>query len=136
MKLKPFTPKRHRRRVYSQLWMLALQFIFGMVLNLVGSDTRGASHTLYNATLVAHILNAIGLVEGGIYIALKERSSLSWWATAAISVTFCGGILTVLTGLDAWSFIMACGFLASSWIYVVMYIRADRALQSSNVGSK
>lgn len=136
MRLTPFTPKKFLRRVFSQLWMLALQFILGMVLNLLGNDTRGLSHAAYNATLVIHILNAIGLLEGGIYIALKKRSRLSWWAAATITITFCGGVLTMLTELNAWSFVMACGFLASSWLYVVLYMRADRAMRSNRVSSK
>jgi len=130
MKLKPFTPKRRQRRIFSQLWMLALQFVLGMLLNLIGNSTHGVSHTAYTVTLVAHILNAIGLVEGGVYIALKERSSPSWRAAVAISVTFCGGVLAVLTGQDLWSFVMACGFLTSSWLYVVLYVHADRASRS------
>lgn len=136
MRLKPFTPRKFRRRVFSQLWMLALQFILGMILNLIGSDTRGVSHTAYNATLAVHILNAIGLVEGGIFIAAKEQSKLSWWAVTAISVTFVGGVLTVLTGQDLWSFVMACGFLISSWLYVVLYMRAYQAIDSNERGTK
>lgn len=131
MKPRPFPPKKFRRRVFSQLWMLALQFILGMVLNLIGNGTLGASHTVYNVALVVHILNAIGLVEGGIYIALKEHSQLSWWAAIALSITFCGGVLTMRTGQDIWSFVMACGFLASSWLHVVLYMRADRSFYGS-----
>lgn len=134
MKMKPFTPKKLRRRVFSQLWMLALQFVFGMILNLVGTDTHGASHTAYEVILVIHILNAIGLVEGGIFIVMKVRSRLSWWAAIALSFTFCGGVLTVLTGQDVWSFVMACGFLASSWLNILLYMRADRELHSSISG--
>jgi len=128
MKLKPFTPQKFHRRVFSQLWMLALQFVLGMILNLIGSKVSGAKHTIYDVVLVTHIINAIGLLEGGIFIALKEQSKLSWWAAITITITFCGGVLTVLTQQDAWSFVMACGFLVSSWLYIVLYVRADRRI--------
>lgn len=111
--------------------MLALQFVLGMILNLIGWHATGAEHVIYNSVLIVHILNAIGLVEGGIYIALKEQSKMSWWSAAVIVVTFSGGVLTVLTRQDIWSFVMACGFLASSWLYVVLYIRADRIIHGS-----
>lgn len=128
MTLQPFAPRAFRRRVFSQLWMLALQFVLGMVLNIIGSDTRGASHNLYIAVLIAHILNAIGLVEGAVYIALRQSSSLAWWTAAVIFATLCSGILAVRTGQDLWSFIMACGFLASAWLHVTLYVHADRLL--------
>jgi len=131
MNLKPFIPIKFRRRVFSQLWMLAVQFILGMLLNLIGGEATGAKHTIYSIVLIIHILNAIGLVEGGIYIALKERSRLSWWATITLFVTFCSGILMVLTRQDVWSFAMACGFLASSWLHGMLYIEADRRLYST-----
>lgn len=126
MKLKPFTPAYFRRRVFGQLWMLALQFILGMLLNLIGNEASGIKHTMYVIILTAHIVNAIGLVEGGLYIALKEQSRLAWLAAAGIAVTSLGGLLTVLTQMNWWSFVMACGFLASSWLYVMLYIKADR----------
>ena len=113
--------------------MLALQFILGMLLNVIGNEGGGTKHTVYTTILIAHILNALGLVEGGIYIALRAQSKLSWWATAAVCIAFCSGILTVLTKQDIWSFCMACGFLASSWLYVVLYMRTDRAVQSSTL---
>lgn len=128
MKLAAFTPRKFCRRVFGQLWMLALQFVLGMILNLIGWQATGVEHVIYNSVLIVHVLNAIGLVEGGIYIALKEQSKLSWWSAAAIAVTFSGGVLTVLTKQDIWSFVMACGFLTSSWLYVVLYIRADRIM--------
>lgn len=125
---KPLTSRRLCRRVFSQLWMLALQFVLGMVLNLIGSGATGAKYTIYSVVLVSHILNAIGLVEGGLYLALKGPSKLSWWAAATISATFCAGILTEFTQQDVWSFVMACGFVASSWLYGALYVRADRSL--------
>lgn len=131
MNLKPFAPIKFRQRVFSQLWMLALQFVLGMLLNLIGGETTGTKHTLYIIVLIIHTLNAIGLVEGSIYIALKERSRLSWWTTVTLFVTFCSGIFMVLTRQDIWSFVMACGFLASSWLHGMLYIEADRRLYST-----
>ena len=65
VRLQPFTLPQFRRRVFGQLWMLALQFLLGMLLNLIGSESTGAWHTAYVTVLIIHILNAIGLVEGG-----------------------------------------------------------------------
>lgn len=130
MKLKPLTPHRFRRRVFGQLWMLALQFVLGMLLNLIGSDASGFKHNAYDTVLVIHILNAIGLLEGSIYIALKMPSKLAWWAAALITIALSSGILTWHTGNDIWSFVMAVGFLTSSWQYVLLYVRADRSVHS------
>ena len=129
MKSKSFTPRRLLRRIFSQLWMLALQFILGMMLNLLGHETSGAKHTLYTLVLVAHILNALGLVEGGVYIALKARGNGFWWAAVALFATLCSGVLNALTGQDIWSFVMACGFLLSSWLYLILYLHADRRVR-------
>lgn len=132
MKFKPFTPRKYRRRVFSQLWMLALQFILGMLLNLIDSDSTGAKHAFYIAILILHILNAIGLVEGGFFIALKASSKLSWWAAVIVAATLCFGVVTVITGQNIWSFLMACGFLASGWVYGMLYIRAEQNFRSGS----
>ena len=126
---KPFTAHHFRRRVFGQLWMLALQFVLGMLLNILGSQAGDGPHALYRGLLLAHIINAIGLLEGGIYIAAKDRSQLAWGAALAIALTFTGGVLTVATKADGWSLAMAFGFLLSSWLYGVLYVRADRALR-------
>lgn len=130
MQFAPFSPKYFKRRVFGQLWMLALQFVLGMLLNVMGSDAGGTQHTLYVVILIAHIINAIGLVEGGLFIALKERSKLAWYAALAVTITFFSGVLTARTGSDAWSLVMAIGFLISSWLYVMLYLKADRQLRS------
>jgi hypothetical protein len=129
VKLKPFTPQKFRRRVFGQVWMLALQFVLGMILNLVSQD---AARHVYQTVLVAHIVNAVGLLEGALFIALKEGSKLSWWAAVAIFATFGSGALTVVTKQDAWSFVMACGFIVSIWLYGMLYVRADRKLESAS----
>jgi hypothetical protein len=129
MKLAAFTPRRFRRRVFGQLWMLALQFVLGMLLNL-GIDALDAKHIIYNSVLIGHILNAIGLVEGSLYIVLKEPSKLTWWALIATAAAFCAGGMTVLTKQDVWSFAMACGFLVSAWLYFLIYVRADRRIRN------
>ena len=112
--------------------MLALQFILGMLLNVIGSDTQGTLHTIYVAVLVAHILNAIGLVEGGLFIVIKERSRLAWYAALAVTFTLFSGVLTARTDSNIWSFVMAAGFLVTSWLYFVLYLKADRQLRSVN----
>lgn len=130
MKLKPFTARKYRRRIFSQLWMLALQFVLGMMLNLTDADSPGGWHTFYVTVLVLHILNAIGLVEGGIYILLKQPSRLGIWATVVLSLTLICGILTASTENDIWSFLMALGFIVSAWLHVLLYVEADRSVTS------
>ena len=122
--------RRLRRRIFGQLWTLAVQFALGMVLNVIGSQATGAAHTVYVTALVLHILTAIGLVEGGIYIVIKARSRLNWATLAALALTFISGGLTTWTGNDVWSFVMASGFLVTSWLYGVAYVRADRSLHA------
>ncbi len=129
MGLAAFSPRKFRRRVFGQLWMLALQFMLGMILNLLGNNRGGAEHAVYNTVLIAHIVNAIGLLEGSIYIALKEQNKWAWWSVVAISVTFSAGVLTILTNQGTWSFVMAVGFLTSAWLYIVLYVGADRRIR-------
>lgn len=128
MHLSSFTPQRLRRRVFSQLWMLGLQLVLGMLLNLISQ----AAHVVYTIVLILHIANAIGLVEGAVFIALKEQSKLSWWTAGMLFITSVSGVVTLLTHHDIWSFIMTCGFLASSWLTGMLYIRADRQVQRTN----
>jgi uncharacterized membrane protein (DUF485 family) len=82
--------------------------------------------------LAVHILNALGLVEGAIYIVWKRPSRLAWWTTIVLALTFMSGVLTVRTEQDSWSFVMAIGFVASAWLNGVLYVRADRQLHSPN----
>lgn len=131
MALKSFTPDTLRRRVFGQLWSLALQFVLGMLLNFIGSDATGTKHVISNVILALHVLNGIGLIEGGIYIALKERSGLAWRAAWAMVVAFGAGIMTMITKQDAWSFVMSVGFIGGAWLYVMRHVRADRTLRPS-----
>lgn len=114
--------------------MLALQFILGMVLNLLGNPSGGIGHPVYATVLVLHILNAIGLIEGGAYIALRQPPPrrLAWWATVAVLLTLLSGVLTVRTGEDLWSFAMACGFIISAWLYGTLYVATDRKARPLN----
>lgn len=125
----PITPRRYRRRVFGQLWMLALQFILGMGLNLIGSETTGPLHVVYVTVLVLHIVNALGLIEGGIYIVLKRHSWLAHVAAGATGFAFLSGLLTVWTHNDGWSLAMAVGFGAAGWLYGQLYVQADRAVR-------
>lgn len=132
MKMSPFTAERLKRRVFGQLCQLALQFVLGMALNLIGSDSHGALRVFVIVILILHILNGIGLFEGNLYIGLRERTRLSWWAFAATTAAFASGILTVsMSSLaDVWSFIMAIGFVASAWLNGMLYVRADQHLRT------
>lgn len=132
MNLKPFTPEKLRRRTLGQLWQLGLQFVLGMILNIVGSDTRGASHMLFVVVLLLHVLNGIGLVEGNLYIALKEKTNISWWAFAAVTTSLGAGVLTeaMPTITDVWSFVMAVGVVPAVWLNGTIYLWADRRLRA------
>lgn len=122
-------PRRYRRRIFGQLWTLAVQFALGMVLNLVGSEAVGGMHGIYIAALILHIVTAIGLIEGAIYIIFKAPSRLNWLTLGVLALTFVSGLLTVWTGQDAWSLVMAAGFGLTGWLYGMAYVRADRVLR-------
>lgn len=106
-----------------------MQFALGMVLNLVGSEAVGGMHSIYVVALILHIATAIGLIEGAIYIIFKAPSRLNWLTLGVLALTFVSGLLTVWTGQDAWSLVMAAGFGLTGWLYGMAYVRADRALR-------
>lgn len=121
------SPAKLRRRAFGQLWTLAVQFVLGMILNLLSQE---ANPIAYDVVLALHILTAIGIIEGAVFILLKDGSRLAWQAALAAALAFAAGILTELTGHDYWSFIMAMGFLFAAWWYGQLYVRADRNSQS------
>lgn len=123
------TTQRLRRRIFGQLWTLAVQFVLGVVLTIIGSEATGNGHVVYIVVFVLHVVTAIGLIEGAVYIVVKAHSRLNWAILVVLALTFVSGGLTVWTGNDMWSFVMAVGFLGVGWLYGIAYVRADRALR-------
>jgi hypothetical protein len=129
MKHKPFTPEKLQRQILGQLRMLSAELILGMALNLIGEDSTGVMKTVYLVALALHILIAFGIVGGAITIAVKEKSSLAMWAAVLAGSTLVSGMLTEALKQDVWSFVMACGFLITGWMYGVLYVRVDRQIR-------
>jgi len=109
--------------------MLGVELVLGMALNLIGEDSTGLMKTIYFIALALHILIAFGIVGGAISIAVKEKSTLSVWAATIAGSTLVSGMLTEALKQNVWSFVMACGFLITGWMYSVLYVRVDRQLR-------
>jgi hypothetical protein len=114
-----------RQLARHQVMGLASVFLLGMAVNLLGlpSQTKGAAHLASIAFLALHALIALGLLIG-IVMLLRAAAGLNGrWrrlATAgaiAIAVAFGGGVLTLITKNNWWSYIMAVGFIAALLAY-------------------
>lgn len=122
-------------RLYSrhQVMGLAVQFLLGMAVNLLGlpSQATGAAHTASNVFLVAHIVVAAGLIASAFMVVRSAaRAGSQWrgpaiWGAAAIVVTVGAGVLTLSTKSNWWSYAMAVGFIASLLIYGGIHVRAS-----------
>ncbi len=112
---------RVRHLARHQVMGLASVFLLGMAANLTGlpSQTSGVAHLASLAFLVAHVLIALGLVTGSVLLLCAAARLGGWWrrrattGTAAITVAVAGGILTLMTGSNWWSYAMAAGFIAA-----------------------
>ena len=121
-----------------QIWMLAAEFLLGMVVNLIdiSSATSGIARSAYKISLVFHILIAIGLLVGAIVTVRQSvkvvplLGRLAWAGLTLIVVTFAAGVLAMELKNDWWSFVMAVGFIASFLVYGAMLLRS-KSLASS-----
>lgn len=112
--------------------VLAIQFLLGMAVNLIGlpDEAGGGAKVATSIFLVLHVVIAVGLVTGTV-IALKLArklggglARLTGRAVAAIGITFAAGVLTLITGNNWWSYLMAAGFVGSLLLYGMLYMRA------------
>lgn len=115
-----------------QLGMLTTMFLLGMAVNLIGlpSEVTGGAKTASSILLILHMLVAVGLIVGAIMTvraALKRGGDtlrLARAGSAAIGVAVLAGLLTYGTKSNWWSYLMALGFIASFWIYGMMYAKS------------
>ena len=116
-----------------QVMGLAVQFLLGMAVNLLGlpSEATGAAHAASNAFLAAHIVVAAALLASAFMVVRSAaRAGSRWrrlaiWGAAAIVVTVGAGILALSTKSNWWSYAMAVGFIASLLIYGGILVRAS-----------
>ena len=128
---------RHLAR--HQITGLAIQFLLGMAVNLLGlpSQARGTAHTATTVFLAAHVLITLGLLAGAVMIVGASARSqapsrqLAIGGAIAIAATTAAGILTMLTKNNWWSYTMALGFIASLLIYGGLLIQARTPSQQS-----
>lgn len=126
---KPNQIYRINKQARDQLGGLTAMFLLGMGVNLIGlpSQTTGGANTATSIILSLHVLVALGLFAGAIVTVMRARSSVYVKQTsiglAAIILTFSCGVMTVATESNWWSYGMSIGFIASFWIYGLLFIR-------------
>lgn len=117
------------RQARDQLGGLTLMFLLGMAVNLIGlpSEVTGGAQTATSVLLSLHILVAFGLVTGSVVTVRRARASsffrLAAIGLAVIALTSVCGAITVSTGDARWSYAMSVGFIASFWIYGLLFVR-------------
>jgi hypothetical protein len=126
---------RHLAR--HQIVGLAIQFLLGMAVNLLGlpSQARGAAHTATAVFLAAHVLITLGLLAGAVMIiraaARAPSRPLAIEGAIAIAATTAAGIFTMITKSNRWSYTMALGFIASLLAYGGLLMQARTPSQQS-----
>lgn len=114
------------------IMMLTIQFLLGMAVSLIGppKEASGGAKIATTVFLALHVLIAIGLVIGAVmaFSAAKKLGSgfkrLASFASASIGATFVAGVLTMITGNNWWSYLMAAGFITSLLLYGAIVVRA------------
>lgn len=124
-------PERLRRRSREALIALAIQYLLGMAANLIGEPEGGFAVVADWIILILHMLIAIGLVVIAIRLLLVARQAqlgvrLAVWGLVVIAVTFLAGVLTISTGNDWASYVMAAGFLVAAALYAGTFIASYR----------
>jgi len=122
-----------RREARNQLVFLSAQFLLGMAVNLIGqpSETTGAVHAVSTVLLGLHVVVAIGLVAGAVMVIRAARGGgdrprqLGRSGAVLIGLTVIGGVMTVITKNNWWSYAMAAGFIASVLLYVGLLVWAQ-----------
>jgi hypothetical protein len=112
------------KRVRLMLVMLTVQFLLGMLVNLIGTPDATASALVklsHSIILGLHLLIGFGMLIGAGIIARfiwrqPNEVNRRWARLGAISVAAAviSGILTVSTPLtEIFSFVMAAGFIGA-----------------------
>jgi len=119
------------KQARDQLGGLSVMFLLGMGVNLIGlpSETSGSTNTVTTILLGLHMLIGISLIAGGIITVFRARSStflkVTWTGLVAIVLTFFCGIMTLNTKNNWWSYAMSIGFIASFWIYGLLFVKTQ-----------
>lgn len=120
------TSARLMRRSREALSALAVEFLLGMIVNLLPDDGTVAP-VLHAAALGLHVLVGIGVVVVAVRVLGAARQEdvvvrQAGWALVAVAATFIAGVLTVVLHSEWLSLLMAAGFLASTLMYVRMLL--------------
>lgn len=129
-----------RHLAWHQVMGLAVQFLLGMAVNLLGlpSQAKGTAHTASAVFLAAHMLITLGLLAGAIMIiraTARPRNpsrQQAIWGAISIAATTAAGILTMITKSNWWSYTMALGFIASLLVYGGLLLQARALPQHSD----
>lgn len=125
------TQVRHLAR--HQVMGLTSVFLLGMAVDLIGlpSQTHGAAHLASIAFLAAHTLIALALVVGTVMLLRAAARLGGRWrkqstaGAAAVAVAFAAGILSLITGSNWWSYLMAAAFIAALLTFGSLLLPAD-----------
>lgn len=121
------SPEALVRRSREALSTLAVQFLLGIGINLIGSpeENSGAAGIVAGIVLGLHALVGIGLIVVSVRVwlvarreGLAQRSAL--WAFIVIILTFLVGVGTMFTDSGWMSFLMSVGFVAAAALYVAI----------------
>lgn len=122
-----------RERARGQIIMLVAQFLLGMGVNLIGlpDETSGGAKKATQIFLGLHVLISLGLLIGAILcvvFAIKAGvfKKLAQAGAAGVVITITAGVLTMATGSNWWSYLMAVGFMASLLAYASLYSKAGK----------
>src|SRR5262249_38630571 len=119
------------RRVRGQLIMLAISFLLGTAVNLIGlpNENSGAGKATTSTLLGLHILISVGLLVGAALciwrsgpLAPPSRNQ-AVIGGALIVITIVAGVLTLATESNWWSYLMAVGFIGSVIVYGNLLLR-------------
>lgn len=123
------------RSAGAQLLLLLLQFLVGMAVNMVGvpAETTGTARLAADLLLGLHVLAAIGMLVGAVFALRYSRGAgsrlrpMAFRGFGTVVVAFAAGVLTLLTGSDWWSYLMAAAATASLIFYGLLFVRSKEA---------
>lgn len=124
-----------QRSVRHTVMTLAAQYLLGIAVGLIGlpQDSTGTAKVATTIFLILHVLLGIALLVSAVLVVRAASRASGGMGTLAVSaatllvVSFVAGILTLASGNDWWSFLMAVGFILSLLVYGSLYARAGRA---------
>lgn len=111
--------------------MLTVQLLLGMAVNLIGlpEEVSGGAKSVTTISLLLHVIVGVGLIVAAIRTLRVGKLfddtvlRLTRIGALTVGVTFIFGALTMITGDNWWSYLMAVGFMAAVLLYgsIFMY---------------